>query len=597
MRFADLVAAYEKLEATTKRLEMRAILADLFRSVPRAELAEVVYLSQGQLRPEYEGIELGVAVSLASKAVAEATSSEGATVARRLQELGDLGDVAQELLAARAAPASSDDPLEVAGVYATLLEVAKTSGEGSQDSKIRKLVALLGRASPPEGKYLVRFVVGTLRLGVREATILDAFTAAYADGSKEARQKIEAAFNVSSDLGVVGGTLVDQGLEALTSIRLTVGRPVRPMLAERAKDLAEVLQRMDGAAALEYKYDGLRVQAHIAADGSVRLFSRRLEEIGPQFPELLRELPKAVKTKPAILEGECVPIDVETDEIRPFQDVARRRGRKSDLDRMEAEFPVVLFVFDVLLEGTEETYRLPFPERRARVVSMLGPSPRIRVATQVVAKDVESAQAFFDAAIADGCEGVMAKSLAPESSYRAGARGFWWIKYKREYTQGLADSIDGVVIGGFHGRGRRAGGFGALLLAAYDPDKGTYESFCKVGSGFDDATLKALPERLAPYLATERPPGVETGLEPDQWITPGLVLEVRGAELSLSPNHRAGVGKVRPEAGFALRFPRFTGRFRDDKGPEQATTTEELLRLYKTQVRRESTGDEEPAGG
>ncbi|HEV8049748.1 MAG TPA: ATP-dependent DNA ligase, partial [Thermoplasmata archaeon] len=365
MRFSELVAAYERLEATTKRLEMRAVLVELFQSVPRSELAEVVYLSQGQLRPEYEGVELGVAVSLATRAVSEANETPVPQVEERLRALGDLGDVAQELLAKRGAPA--DTSLDVHDVYRGLMTVARTSGEGSQDAKIQVLRDLLGRTTPVEGKYLIRFVVGTLRLGVREATILDAFATAYAGGTKDARLKIEAAFNVSSDLGVVAETLVDGGLDALQAIRLTVGRPIRPMLAARAKDLAEVLKRMDGSAALEYKYDGLRVQAHVDQAGKVRLFSRRLEEISAQFPELQIELPGALARSPAIVEGECVPIDPETDEIRPFQEVSRRRGRKHDLDRVAEEIPVVLFLFDVLLEGTEETIDLPFPERRERL--------------------------------------------------------------------------------------------------------------------------------------------------------------------------------------------------------------------------------------
>jgi DNA ligase-1 len=594
VEFAELVRAYERLEATTKRLEMRTILAELFVSVPRPELASVVYLSQGQLRPEYEGVELGVAISLASRAVGEANGVEPKVVTERLQALGDLGDVAEELLS-RDGRDRAGRALKVAEVYDGLLQIAKTSGEGSQETKVGTLKELLGRATPVEGKYLMRFVIGTLRLGVREATILDAFAAAWGGGTKDSRLKIEAAFNVSSDLGVVAETLVDGGVEALAKIQLTVGRPVRPMLAERAKDLAEVLKRMEGGAALEYKYDGLRVQAHVDPKGGVRLFSRRLEEIGPQFPELLADLPKALRRTPAIVEGECVSVDPDTDEIRPFQEISRRRGRKYDLERMQEEIRVVLFLFDVLLDGEERTIDLPFPERRRRVEALVKGTTRIRLATQRIVHDVESAQAFFDESIADGCEGVMAKSLSPESTYRAGARGFWWIKYKREYTQGLADSIDGVVVGGFHGRGRRAGTYGALLLAAYNPEKGTYESFCKVGSGFDDAMLKTLPEKLRPYESEVRPPGVETELSPDRWFRPAVVLEVRGAELSLSPIHRAGVGLVRPGVGFALRFPRFTGRFRDDKGPEDATTAAELLRLYRTQVRREATaGDEGP---
>lgn len=596
MRFSELVRSYERLEATSKRLEMRTIVSELFQSVPRDALASVVYLSQGQLRPEYEGVELGLAASLGARAVATATGAEPTAVADRLRALGDLGDVTAELLTARG-QSGEERPLEIAEVYDGLLRVARTAGEGSQEAKIGILRELLGRASPVEGKYLIRFVMGTLRLGVREATILDALAAAWGGGTKESRLAIEAAFNVSSDLGVVATTVANDGVAGLSAISLTVGRPVRPMLGERAKDLAEVLKRMEGTAALEYKYDGLRVQAHVDAEGKVRLFSRKLEEISAQFPELLTDLPGALTRRPVIVEGECVSVDADTDEIRPFQEISRRRGRKYDLERMQEEIRVALFLFDVLLDPDGRAIDLPFPERRKRLEGLLQGSGRIRLATQRVVNDVPSAQAFFDESIADGCEGVMAKSLSAESTYRAGARGFWWIKYKREYAQGLADSIDGVVVGAFHGRGRRAGTYGALLLATYDPAKGVYETFCKVGTGFDDESLRSLPDKLRPFEVSERPPGVETGMEPDRWMKPGLVLEVRGAELSLSPNHRAGLDKVRPGAGFALRFPRFTGRWRDDKGPEDATTADELLRLYRTQVRRESTeADDGPDG-
>ncbi len=256
--------------------------------------------------------------------------------------------------------------------------------------------------------------------------------------------------------------------------------------------------------------------------------------------------------------------------------------------------PVRLFLFDVLLDGTTVTVDEPFPARRKRLESLVKDTERVRLATQKIVDSLPEAQAFFDEAIAAGGEGVMAKSLAEGSAYRAGARGFWWIKYKREYTHALADSIDGVVVGAFYGHGRRGGRYGALLLAVYTPDKDRFESFCKVGSGFDDATLEKLPTKLKPYEVKERPESVLTGLEADVWFRPVIVLEVRGAELTLSPIHRAGVGLIRPDAGLALRFPRFTGRWRDDKDAESATTTKELLSLYHTQVRqisKTSTGE------
>jgi DNA ligase 1 len=595
VRFADLAAAYERLEATSKRLEMRAILVELIRPLRPPDLARVLYLSQGMLRPEYEGVELGVADSLARRAVAAAAGVEEPAVARQTKDSGDLGTTAAELLRA-VRRLEEKEPLTVAGVYGDLLRVAEAKGAGSQDVKVEILTDLLVRATPLEGKFLVRFVLGTLRVGVREMTILDALAEAFGDGSKATRTRIEAAFNLSSDLGLVAGVLVESGVDGLSKVTLEVGRPIRPMLAEREPNLAAVLARMGGRAALEYKYDGLRVQAHIPRDGPVRLFSRRLEEISAQFPELVAELPKAVRDTPAILEGECVPIDLDTGEIQPFQEVSRRRGRKHDLARVQEEVPVSLFTFDVLLAGGRPVYERPFPERRALLERLLQPTERVRLAVQEVVADETAAAKFFEEAIAAGGEGVMAKSLAEGSAYRAGARGYWWIKYKREYTAGLSDSIDGVIVGAFLGRGRRAGRFGAFLLAVYDPKRDRFESFCKVGTGFDDAALEEMPKRLKKFESDERPPEVDTGLTPDRWMRPGLVLEVRGAELTLSPIHRAALGAVRPEAGLALRFPRFTGRVRDDRGPTDATTSAELLKMYRSQVRQATRTEPEPVG-
>ena len=585
MRFLELAETFGRLEQISKRLEMRATLAGLLRAVPPADLRKVLYLSQGLLRPEYEGIELGVADSLARRAVALATRADEASVLRRTKASGDLGLTASELLG-EIRRLDAEAPLTVADVYDRLGEIAAAAGPGSQETKVEILTGLLRRASPLEGKFLVRLVLGTLRVGVREMTILDALTDAFADGSKEARASIEAAFNLSSDLGLVAGILAKHGVKGLATIEVEVGRPIRPMLAEREPTIAAVLQRLGGTAALEFKYDGLRVQAHVPRTGSVRLFSRRLEEISAQFPELVAEIPRAVDAAPAIVEGECVPIDPDTDDILPFQLVSRRRGRKHDLARLQEEVPVCLFLFDVLLSEGKAVLGRPFPERRRILERILRPTDRVRLAVQQVVETVDRAQSFFDEAVAGGAEGVVAKSLKEGSAYRAGTRGFWWIKYKRDYTAGLTDSVDGVVVGAFHGRGRRAGRFGAFLLAVYDTDRDQFESFCKVGSGFDDAGLEAMPPLLRRFQVGDRPAGVETGVAPDVWFRPGLVLEVRGAELTLSPVHRAALGTVRPGAGLALRFPRFTGRVREDKGPTEATTSRELLEMYRSQVRQ-----------
>jgi DNA ligase 1 len=599
MRFRDLAEAFDRLEKEPKRLAARRILTELIRPLRPPTLTETLFLAQGILRPEYEGVELGVADSLARRAVALATGVPEPEVRRRARESGDLGTTTSELLGSRGTLGDAR-PLEVDEVYADLRRIAEAKGEGSQDQKVKIAHALLVRAEPVEGKFLVRFLLGTLRVGVREMTILDALAEAFGDGSRSARASIEAAFNLSSDLGLVASALVDGGLAGLAQIHLTVGRPVRPMLAEREPTLEAVLERMGGDAAVEFKYDGLRVQAHLPKQGPVRLFSRRLDEISAQFPELVAALPGAVSGAPAIVEGECVPVDPDTGEIQPFQAVSHRRGRKHGLEQAQEEIPVCLFLFDVLLADGEPTYQRPFPERRAVLERIVRPGPRVQLAEQRRVTTADEARAFLDEAIAGGGEGLMAKSVRPESTYRAGARGYWWIKYKRDYTVGLSDSIDGVVVGGFAGRGRRAGRWGAFLLAVYDPKRDRFESFTKVGSGFDDAQLAEMPKRLEALKVDARPAEVDTGLEADQWFRPKLVLEVRGAELTLSPIHRAALGAVRPGAGLALRFPRFTGRFRDDKSASEATTGSELLEMYRSQVRQAAPDrgarDDEPPG-
>jgi DNA ligase 1 len=589
LRFADLVDLFERIAATTKRLEIRNLLAEHLRGVTEAEAAPLVYLLQGQLRPEYEGIELGVADSLARRAVALAFSLTEAEVKGAAAASGDLGTTAEKFARA-AGERSGGEPLTLSQVYEELSAIARAGGEGSQDDKVSRLSRLLARASPMEAKYLVRMVLGKLRLGVKEMTLLDAFALVYGGSDvKGARTAIENAFNVTSDLGEVAARLIHaKGLDGLARMRVEVGKPIRAMLGEREATLKDVLARMGGTAALEYKYDGLRVQAHVpaSAKGPVLLFSRRLENISEQFPEIVRDLPDAIRARPLIVEGECVPVDPVTGELRPFQEISRRRGRKYDLQKFEEEVPVRLILFDLLLEGEEDLLHLPYPERRARLEKVLKPHDRFALATRAVVSEVADAERFFQQALTDGCEGVMAKSLAEGSTYRAGARGFWWIKYKREYTHELADTLDTVVVGAFWGRGKRAGRYGAFLVSLRNEKDETFPTVCKVGTGFDDEMLERLTQQLKPTEVKERPPEVLSTLTPDVWFRPTLVLELRAAELTLSPIHRAAEGNIRAGYGLAMRFPRFTGRIRDDKSPEEASTTHEAVRLYQTQVRR-----------
>jgi DNA ligase-1 len=592
MRFQEVAQVYERIASTTKRLEIREILSGILPRVPPSEIDKLLYMLQGQLRPEYEGVELGLGDSLLRRTISLATGASEGDIRRAEHRTGDLGTTVFELVSARSTKGGppSPDPLELGEVYDTMMRIATERGVGSQEAKVGIFADLLRKADPLEAKHLVRFALGKTRLGVREMSVLDALAAAFGGPDiKAARVRLEEAYNVCPDLGEIGRIVREDGLRGLDKVGIRLGRPIRPMLAEREPTLEAVLARMPQGAAFEYKYDGLRIQAHVHKTRDVRLFSRRLEEIGSQFPEIVQDLAACLSHLPAIVEGECVPVDPDTGELRPFQEISRRRGRKYDLERFRQEVPVRYLLFDVLCIGEESLLKVPYPERRRRLEELVRPDERVDLATREVVGDLSGAERFFQRSLADGCEGIMAKSLAPESIYRAGSRGFLWIKYKREYTHELADTIDGVIVGAFWGRGRRGGRFGAFLVALRDEENDSFPTLCKVGSGFDDATLEELTKRLRPRALPGPAPGVESHLTPDVWLPPEVVLELRGAELSLSPVHRAGFGRLREGYGLALRFPRFTGRIREDKNPEEATTVTEALELYRMQVRKISS--------
>jgi DNA ligase-1 len=580
MRFGIVVEAYEKIEATTKRLEMTELLVGLLRQTPKEDLDKVVYLTQGRIHPDYEGIELGLAEKMVIRVLAHATGLDESRIQRMWKEKGDLGLVAEEAISTRRQKPLESTPLTTAKVYANLDAIARESGEGSQERKIRLLADLLSNATPKEAKYIIRMVVGQMRLGVADMTIVDALAATFA--TKADRDRVERAYNVSSDLGEVARVLASRGVDGLEDIHLKLFRPIRAMLAERLETLEEIFKRM-GTAALEYKYDGLRVQAHVSSK-DIQLFSRHLERITVQFPEIVAGLRTAIKGRSAIIEGEAVPVDPNTGEFLPFQEVSRRRGRKIEVDRMAKEFPVTLFAFDCLLRDDEDLTPRTYKDRRKNLESVVKPDEAVRLATVRITDDVKVAEAFFDEALQAGCEGLMAKAL--DSTYDAGARGYQWIKFKKEYSAALSDTIDLVIVGAFAGRGKRAGTYGALLMAAYDEEADVFRTTCKLGTGFDDATLNSLPEKLKAVRREKRPARVDSKLEPDVWFDPEVVLEVRGAEITVSPVHTAARDAIRPGAGLAIRFPRFTGRWRDDKGPEDSTTTKELLEMYRGQMKQ-----------
>jgi DNA ligase-1 len=584
MLYSRLVETYQKIEGTTKRLEITKLLVELLKETPADIIDKVVYLTQGKLYPDYLGIEIGIAEKLAIKALAIVSAVKGPRITDEYKRKGDLGDAAEALLAGKTQVGLGNERLSVEEVYTVLDRIAKSSGPGSVESKIRQLTSLISKASPIEAKYVTRTALGRLRLGVADMTLLDALAHALASG-KESKPLLEQAYNRSSDLGFVARALASGGIDALRSFKVTVGRPIRPMLAERLSDPQEILEKMNGRAAAEYKYDGLRIQAHLS-NRKVILFSRRLENITDQFPDLHVLLNQGIVGGELILEGEAVPVGPSTGELLPFQLVSQRRGRKYELEKTIQEIPVALFAFDLLYNNGVDYTQLGFPRRREALAKLIRPNERLDLSRQIIVTKPEQLDDYMQQAVADGCEGLMIKSIGPDSTYKAGARGWGWIKYKREYKSEMQDTVDLVVVGAFAGRGRRGGTYGALLLAAYDEKDDLFRTACKCGSGFKDDDLAKLPEMLEKYKINHRHARVDSKIVADTWFVPGLVLEVIGAEITLSPIHTCGLNSIRPGAGLAIRFPRFTGKYRTEKAPEDATTTKEIIEMYRSQLKK-----------
>ncbi|MEL9990733.1 MAG: ATP-dependent DNA ligase [Thermoproteus sp.] len=581
MEFVELARALASIESTTQRTVMVKLLVGLFKKLGPDEIDKAIYIILGDIRPPWEGVELGVGEKLCLRALARASGAKVEELEELYKRTGDMGEVARRALSKRQAQTllafagAKKGGLSVGQVYDYLFKVAKASGEGSQDLKISLLSSLFSQASPDEAKYIARFVVGRLRLGVADMTVIDALAEAF--GVPE--EALERAYNVRPDLGYLARLVAERGAAGLAEVKITPGVPVMPMLAQRLSSSHEILTKLGGAAICEYKYDGERAQIHISGR-DVFIYSRRLENITHAYPDVVEAVRKAVSAKETVLEGEIVAVDPDTGDLLPFQELMHRK-RKHEVEEAVREYPAKLNLFDLLYLDGEDLTDKPLIYRRLRLSEVVKESEDVLIAKWALFDDEEKVDLFFHEAISMGMEGLVCKS--PTSVYEMGARGWNWIKYKRDYRSEMSDTVDLVVVGAFYGRGKRAGLYGAFLTAAYDPKTDMFYTVCKVGSGFTDADLKKMYQMLEPYKIDHRHPRVSSRMEPDVWFTPGVVLEIIGAEITLSPLHTCCLGAVRPDVGLAIRFPRFTGRYRTDKSPEEATTVDELLEIYKNQ--------------
>lgn len=580
MYFLELAEAFEKMEKTTSRLELTNILVTILKKTPKESIDKLVYLIQGKLGPDYIKEELGIAEKLVIKSLALASGYSIKDIQTKYNNVGDLGQVGYEVLKNKLQQTLFYENLTIEKVFEKLKKIAKLTGPGSIDLKLKYINSLLNNASNLESKFILKLILGNLRLGIADFTILDAISLAFTNDKKN-RKILERAFNLSSDLGKIAFLLYEGDISKVQSIKISIFVPIRPMLAERARNAKEALDKMNFNCLAEYKIDGERIQIHKKGE-RIELFTRNLEDVTNNFPEIIDEI-KKIKLKDFIGEGEIVSIDPLTKEFKPFQDLMHRK-RKYNIKEAIIKYPVILNFFDILFYNGEDKTNIPFSKRRHLLEKIFNQytSSNIKIINQIKVTDVNEIEKFMEKSIAAGCEGLMIKN--PNSQYRAGAREWAWIKLKKEYEGEFADTMDLVIVGALHGKGRRTGNYGTFLLGCYNHEEDNFYTISKVGTGFTDELLKEITLKLKQHIIKFKHPRVIAGnIKMDVWFEPKVIIEIISPEITLSPVYTTCMNLFKIGYGLALRFPKFTGKIREDKNAEDSTTVSEMIEIYQKQ--------------
>ncbi|MDE1855967.1 MAG: ATP-dependent DNA ligase [Candidatus Micrarchaeota archaeon] len=584
MLFKDVAEYYGKLEGISSRLEMIDVLTEMLSKVKKNEIRKLIYFTQGVLAPPFEGVEIGIAEKLVSEAIARASGHTKEEVFAAYKKAGDMGTAAEQIAEKSKLRRMNSHKYELVEVFDTMHKIALSSGSGSQDTKIRLMSELLAASNPIEARYVARFAIGTLRLGLGDATILEALSKT-ATGDRKLKSELENAYNLCSDLGEVGEVLFTDGVKGIEHFKVTLFKPIRPALAERLPTAEEILEKMHGRAAVETKYDGFRVQVHVDKKSRhVEIFSRRLEKVTHMFPEIVKAALEELDVKSAIFDGEALAYNDVTEEYYPFQETIQRK-RKHGIEEKSAELPLHVFAFDLMLLDGEDYMTKPYEQRRKKLEQIVKKDGIVRLSDLLITTKPKELEKYFETAITSGLEGIVAKDLT--STYVAGARKFAWIKMKRSYKGELSDTVDLVIIGYYLGRGQRAEfKFGGLLCASYNQKTDMFESVSRLGTGFSEKQMTELQKALDKTKTKSKPARVASMMEPDFWVTPKYVVTIRADEITRSPMHMCGLEKLPDgtEVGYALRFPRLVSDgIRSDKSVEEATTTKEIIEMFRQQ--------------
>ncbi len=604
MDFSEVANYFEKLEKVSSRLEMTSILSELFEKANSREIQQIVYLLQGVLGAKHLDLESGLGDGLIEQGIAKATGYSKEDVKKEYKKLGDLGLVAEKFSSEKKQQSLFTEKLSIEKVFNNFIKTANLEGKGSQDTKLKMFAELIHSASKTEAKFIARIPLGNLRLGIGDPTIMDSLATNYLKeflkdkkiskkieselkekkqekreeeferkAKQKLRQKIEEKYNIYSDLGTIAEKIKLKGLKGIEEIKIKTGTPIRPTLAERLPNAEEIIEKL-GECIVEAKYDGFRLQIH-KNNQEISIFSRQSENMTHMFPDLI-EVIKQVKAKTAIFEGEALAFNEETQQYFPFQ-VTIQRKRKYDVEKKAEEFPLKLFVFDLMYLNGTNYMKKPFKERRKKLEKILPTNKKINLTKGIITKNAKELEQFFQKSVENGLEGIIAKDL--NAPYIAGARKFAWIKLKRSYKGELNDSIDVVILGYFKGKGKRTQfGLGGLLTGVYNIENDSFTTIAKIGTGMKEEMLSELEEKLSKISKTKKPARIESEIKPDFWVNPTYVIEVLADEITKSPMHTT---KDSSGQGYALRFPRMI-KFREKK-TEDATSTEEIIAMFEKQ--------------
>lgn len=583
MEFSLLAQTFAELESTSKRLHKTHILSELLKKTSSKDAEAVLQLLEGRVFPAWDERELGISNQLALKIISTATGASIETITKSWKEEGDLGVVTENLLKKQKQKTLFTTELNVKKVHDNLQKIAGIEGKGSIDKKVSTVSELLTSATPQEAKYLIKIILGNVRAGIAAGIIRDAIVWACFTketkleyNSKENSFTVEReiyqkyvdaaqhAYDVTNDFGIVVSIAKEKGIEGLQECGIEPGKPLNVMLYQKAPNIHEAFETVGKPAACEYKFDGFHCTIH--NDGKkITLYTRRLEDVTKQFPDVVKAAQEAVKGNNYILDAEVVGYDPKTKKYQSFQSVSQRIKRKYDIEDMAKKYPVEVVIFDAM-HYNESLLHTPFKERRKILEKHVKEKPGIlRLAQQIITDDEEKATAFYKQALAEGQEGMMMKNL--DAAYQPGSRVGFGLKIKS-----TLEPLDVVVVGAEQGEGKRSSWYSSFIIAVKNGN--TFVEIGRVGTGFKEknegVTFEELTSLLKPHVIEEDGRIVR--------VKPKIIIEVMYEEIQKSQSY---------ESGYALRFPRVK-RLRSDKPLKDISTLEDVEKIYSEQRGRES---------